>query len=58
MFCAEYCFTPEDALALEGDNMFNRELLANQKAAIELHKKGPTPIKGYLEYKFKNNELI
>lgn len=31
MFCAEYCFTPEDALALEGDNLFNRELLANQK---------------------------
>ena len=25
MFCAEYCFTPEDALALEGDNLFNRE---------------------------------
>ena len=56
MFCAEYCFTPEDALALEGDNLFNRELLANQKAAIELHKKGPKPIKGYLEYKFRNNE--
>lgn len=56
MFCAEYCFTPEDALALEGDNLFNRELLANQKAAIELHKRGPKPVNGYLEYKFKNNE--
>lgn len=56
MFCAEYCFTPEDALALEGDNIFNRELLANQKAKIELHKVGPKPIHGYLEYKFKNGE--
>lgn len=56
MFCAEYCFTPEDALALEGDNIFNRELLANQKAKIELHKVGPKPVHGYLEYKFKNGE--
>ena len=56
MFCAEYCFTPEDALALEGDNLFNREILANQKAQIELHKAGPRPVRGYLEYKFKNNE--
>lgn len=55
-FCAEYCFTPEDALALEGDNLFNRELLANQKAVIELHKRGPKPIAGFLEYRFKNNE--
>lgn len=54
MFCAEYCFTPEDALALEGDNLFNRELLASQKAKIELHKMGPRPVKGYLEYKFKD----
>lgn len=55
-FCAEYCFTPEDALALEGDNIFNREILANQKARIELYKDGPKPVKGYLEYVFKDNK--
>ena len=27
--CAEYCFNPEDALALEGDNIFNTEILAD-----------------------------
>jgi hypothetical protein len=28
--CAEFCFTPEDAFAFEGDNTFNIELLAEQ----------------------------
>lgn len=56
MECAEFCFTPEDALALEGDNLFNAELLAQQRAEIELHKRGPRPVSGYLEYKFKNGE--
>lgn len=55
MECAEFCFTPEDALALEGDNLFNTELLAQQRANIELHKRGPKIMKGFLEYKFKNN---
>lgn len=53
-FKAEYCFTPDDALALEGDNIFNTELLAEQKALIELHKQGPKPEAGFLDYKFKN----
>ena len=35
---AEYCFTPEDAFVLEGDNMFDSEKLADQLANIEIHK--------------------
>lgn len=47
---AEFCFTPEDALALEGDNMFDRVILSQQKALIELHKQGPTIQRGTMEW--------
>lgn len=40
---AEYCFTPEDAFILEGSNNFDQEKLAEQKAAITVHKLVPTP---------------
>ena len=53
--CAEYCFTPEDALALEGDNIFNTEILADQLSQIRLYKNGPTIEEGYLEYSFRDN---
>lgn len=35
---SEYCFTPEDAFIMEGENRFDREKLADQLAAIEIHK--------------------
>ena len=50
---AEWCFTPEDAFAFEGDNQFNTVLLAEQQAAIKLHKIGETITIGNLEYKFR-----
>lgn len=50
---AEFCFTPEDAFAFEGDNQFNTVLLAEQQAAIKLHKIGETITIGNLEYKFR-----
>lgn len=37
-YCAEQCFTAEEALSLEGQNNFNRTLLANQIAYIRTHK--------------------
>lgn len=52
---AEFCFTPEDALALEGDNMFNRVILTGQKAAIELHKIGPHIDRGTMEWDLTGN---
>lgn len=53
--CAEFCFTPDDALALEGDNQFNTVLLSEQLANIKLHKIGPHIDVGQLEYNFTNN---
>lgn len=53
---AEFCFTPEDAFAFEGDNQFNTVLLAEQQAAIKLHKIGPKILVGDLEYKFRDNK--
>lgn len=56
--CAEYCWTAEEAFALEGDNKFNKVLLSEQLAQIRLHKSGPRPVCGYIDYKYKNNEHI
>lgn len=55
---AEFCFTPEDAFAFEGDNKFNTVLLAEQQAAIKLLKKGPKERIGNLEYVFRDNKHI
>lgn len=52
---AEFCFTPEDALALEGDNQFNTVLLSDQIARIKLHKLCPHIDHGQLDYKFSQN---
>lgn len=56
IYCAEFCFTAEEALALEGDNMFNKVLLSDQMASIRLYKNGPHVDVGTLEYKFRENK--
>lgn len=58
--CAEYCYTPEEALALEGDGRFNTELLTQQKSNIVNLKLTPqqyTPIRGTLEYKLADGRV-
>lgn len=50
--CAEFCFTPDDALALEGDNDFDIVALQEQLSNILIHKTGPRPERGFLEYDF------
>ena len=52
---AEFCFTPEDALALDGDNLFDRVILTQQKAAIELHKIGPHIDVGVMEWNLEGH---
>ena len=55
IYSAEYCFTPEEALALEGDNQFNSSLLAEQKSLIHIHKIDPPYGKietGMLDYSY------
>lgn len=54
--CAERCWTAEEAFQLEGQNKFNKMLITNQLAQIKLHKVGPRPVKGYLDYTFKGNK--
>jgi hypothetical protein len=45
---AEYCFTIEEALIQQGDNMFPREELAEQQASITIYKNTPIPEAGSL----------
>ena len=54
--CAEYCWNAEEAFNLEGDNKFNRILITDQLAEIRLHKRGPRPQRGNLEYIFKTGK--
>lgn len=55
-FCAEYCFDGEEAFSLEGNNKFNKILIAEQLANIKIHKDSPKPERGTLEYIFKNGQ--
>jgi len=54
--CAEYCWNAEEAFALEGDNKFNKVLLSEQLAQIRLHKTGPRPTVGYIDYTYKDGQ--
>lgn len=55
-YCAEYCWNAEEAFSLEGDNQFNKVLLAEQMAQIKLHKVGPRPVSGHVDYIYKNGK--
>lgn len=50
--CAEYCFTADEALALEGTNKFNKVLISEQIARIRVDKQSQKISVGSLEYKF------
>ena len=54
--CAEYCWNAEEAFTLEGQNKFNKMKIADQLANIRLHKIGPKPQVGLLDYTYKNNK--
>lgn len=56
IYCAEYCFTPEEALSLEGENEFNRAGLAEQKSRITISKTGKNVILGNLEYEMDKDQ--
>lgn len=55
---AEYCYTAEEAFALEGDNKFNKVNIAEQLTNIRALKKCPPIERGYIEYKFKEGAHI
>ena len=56
IYKAEYCFTIEEALIQQGDNIFPREELAEQSAQIEINKSTPVPTTGYLLWKRDSND--
>ena len=54
--CAERCWFAEEAFNLEGVNKFNKVLISEQLAEIRLHKRGPRPVAGYIDYYYKNSK--
>ena len=54
--CAEYCWNAEEAFTLEGQNKFNKTIIANQLANIRLHKIGPKPESGLIDYTYKTGQ--
>ena len=55
-YSAEYCFTPEEAFNLEGDNKFNKVNIAEQLTRIRALKQCPPIETGFLEYTFKDGK--
>lgn len=54
--CAERCWNAEEAFTLEGQNKFNKMKIADQLAKIRLHKIGPRPQVGTIDYTYKANK--
>ena len=56
-YCAEYCFTAEEAFALEGENKFNKVLISEQLTKIRLFKETCPVIEvGELDYIYKDSQ--
>lgn len=54
--CAERCWNAEEAFTLKGQNKFNKMKIADQLAKIRLHKIGPKPQVGTIDYTYKSNK--
>lgn len=55
-YCAEYCWTAEEAFAQEGENKFNKVLIAEQLTRIRALKVGPRPKAGRLMPVYRNDK--
>ena len=54
--CAEYCYTAEEAFALEGENKFNKVLITEQLTKIRVLQKGRPIDTGYFTFQYKNGK--
>lgn len=54
--CAEYCYNAEEAFSLEGQNNFDKAIIAEQLAAIRLLKTAPPIQTGKLSYTYRTKE--
>lgn len=55
-YCAEYCFTYEEALSRKGSNDFNQAKLADQRIAVEIHKTTPKVMRGSLQWEYAKDD--
>lgn len=53
--CAEKCYTSEEAFSLEGDNQFDKIIIAEQLAKIRLLKTAPNLQTGTLKYLYRTS---
>ena len=51
---AEFCYTADDAFALEGTNKFNKVFLVNRLAELQIYKKESPVIRGDLQFIYKD----
>lgn len=42
-YCAEHCFTPDEALLRQGDNIFDSEIISDRITQLRVHKMGIPP---------------
>ena len=54
--CAEYCYNAEEAFALEGENKFNKVLIAEQLMRIRVLKQCPKFDYGVLKFKYQSGK--
>lgn len=55
IYSAEFCFNQEEAFSLEGDNKFNKVIIAEQKTRSRILKVGPKIETGSIDYLYSNN---
>ncbi len=58
IYCAEFCYTGEEAFSLNGDNIFNKVNIAEQLTQIRALHKAPPIERGYLEYTYKEGAHV
>ena len=56
IYCAEHCFTAEEAFALEGENKFNKIIIAEQLTRIRALKQCPQIEQGYFTFTYKSGQ--
>ena len=56
IYAAEHCFTAEEAFALEGDNKFNKIIIAEQLTRIRALKQCPNIETGYFNFTYKSGQ--
>lgn len=56
IYCAEFCYTAEEAFSLEGENKFNKINITEQLTQIRALKRCPPIYKGYVDYTYSGSE--